>query len=605
MLVDSGLLEPRRLGTVRSQMYQTGTNELAFVYSEGLVAESPLFRALAEFHGLPFLATPEDWLEPVVEPAEIECCLKHVWVRLRDARGRTFVAAAPRDPSARSLRHLGVEGAAGQRVIDCIAPPSVVRALIDSMARDDLSELATGGLGHVAPRFSASRRLVPWQAGALAVLFAGSALGIWFAPAWATIVAGAIFGAVFFSVSVFRLAIFIAAFGPRRPCPALREQGADIALPVYTLLVPLYREAAIVPQTVAALRDLDYPRARLDIKLILEDDDRETRAALDGLDLPGCFEIVFVPKSFPRTKPKALNYALPRARGEFIAVFDAEDIPQPDQLRRAAALFAASPDNLACLQARLGIYNSRRSWLTRQFTIEYATQFEVNVPTLDRLGLPLMLCGTSNHFRAAALRAAGGWDAHNVTEDADLGIRLARLGFRCGWLDSTTLEEAAATPMVWFRQRRRWLRGWIQTYFVHMRNPLALMKELGPTGFLVFQAMAGGIALAALAYPVFLAQFAAALWTSALFHPGPTGFENGLLVVNAVNLLFGFCIVVELSILGLYRAGRIGLMWNLPLLPFYWLAISIAGYAAVWTFIRRPFHWEKTRHSMAGRHRTA
>lgn len=378
-------------------MQATGANAFEVARAEGTIDEATLFAALASFHQLPFLASDDGWLGIEIESFELASCMKHLWLRLRDRQGRTFVVAAPSDPAARTLRHLGVNGALGHRVIDCIAPRTVVLSLIDRAFSATLTEHAVWKLAREAPEFSAHRRLVPWQAGAIAALVAAIGIGAWAAPAAAALALGALVAIAFLASAVFRLVLLIAAFGKRRPPPAL-SSGDRRQLPVYSVLVPLYREADIVDQTIGALVALDYPRSRLDIKLILEEDDADTLAALRRLDLPGCFEVVIVPPSFPRTKPKALNYALPRIRGDLVAVYDAEDVPRPDQLRRAAAAFARAPGRLACLQARLGIYNTNENWLTRQFTIEYATLFEVTLPALDQLDLPMMLGGTSNHF---------------------------------------------------------------------------------------------------------------------------------------------------------------------------------------------------------------
>jgi hypothetical protein len=235
---------------------------------------------------------------------------------------------------------------------------------------------------------------------------------------------------------------------------------AEEELPVYSVLVPLYREAGMLPGLAQALQSLDYPRAKLEVLLVLEATDLDTQAALLRLGLPPCFRTVLVPDGPPHTKPKALNYALHLARGEYVVVYDAEDRPQPDQLRRALAAFAASPPDTGCVQARLNIYNPRDSWLTRQFTVEYSALFDAILPALSRLGLPVPLGGPSNHFRRETLAAVGGWDPFNVTEDADLGFRLARRGWRTTVVRSTTWEEAPAGFRSWFRQRTRWLKGW-------------------------------------------------------------------------------------------------------------------------------------------------
>ena len=262
-----------------------------------------------------------------------------------------------------------------------------------------------------------------------------------------------------------------------RRAPARIE---DAELPVYTLLVPLYREANMLGGLTRALSRLDYPAAKLDIKLILEAVDAETIAAARALDLPGNVEILVVPDLHPRTKPKALNYALPFARGDYLVIYDAEDRPERDQLRKALAAFRQGPPNLACLQSKLNLYNADDNWLTRQFTIEYGALFDGLLPALDRLRLPIPLGGTSNHFRVAALKWLMAWDPFNVTEDADLGTRLARSGYRCQVLSSTTFEEAPVKFVSWLRQRTRWIKGYMQTWLVHMRQPAKAVARARP-----------------------------------------------------------------------------------------------------------------------------
>ncbi len=156
------------------------------------------------------------------------------------------------------------------------------------------------------------------------------------------------------------------------------------------------------------------------------------RRALRKHDLPPHFEVIVVPQGSPQTKPRALNYALQFCRGSLLTIYDAEDIPEPNQLREVARKFSGAGEKLACLQAQLSFYNPNENWLTRQFTAEYATLFGLILPALAAHNLPLPLGGTSNHFRTRNLRQIGGWDPYNVTEDADLGLRLARLGYRTG-----------------------------------------------------------------------------------------------------------------------------------------------------------------------------
>ena len=217
--------------------------------------------------------------------------------------------------------------------------------------------------------------------------------------------------------------------------PEMKGERQDEGLPVYTLLVPLFHEHRVMGQLVQNLLALDYPRERLDIKLIFERGDEQTlsaaKTALLTQGSPPCFELLVVPPGGPQTKPKALNYALATARGDFVVVYDAEDQPDPDQLRKAVHRFGQAEFDLACLQAGLNHYNIDENWLARQFTIEYTALFDGLLPALQHLELPILLGGTSNHFRTDILRKIGAWDAYNVTEDADLGIRLMRFGYRC------------------------------------------------------------------------------------------------------------------------------------------------------------------------------
>jgi cellulose synthase/poly-beta-1,6-N-acetylglucosamine synthase-like glycosyltransferase len=372
----------------------------------------------------------------------------------------------------------------------------------------------------------------------------------------------------------------------------------DAELPVYTLLVPLYREANMLAGLTRTLTRLDYPAAKLDIKLILEAVDEDTIATARALDLPGNIEILVVPDLHPRTKPKALNYALPLARGDYLVIYDAEDRPERDQLRKAIAAFRASPPNLACLQARLNLYNGSDNWLTRQFTIEYGALFDGLLPALERLGLPIPLGGTSNHFRVSALKWLMAWDPFNVTEDADLGTRLARSGYRCQVLSSTTFEEAPVRLASWLRQRTRWIKGYMQTWLVHMRRPAKLWQELGPAGFLGFQVMVGGTVLSALVHPWFYALAAFDLANGALLaRPALLGLPFWLAATLSLSL--GYLASMALGYLALKRRGTRELFVQVPLMPLYWLLISAAAYRAMWQFATDRFTWEKTEHGVA------
>lgn len=378
------------------------------------------------------------------------------------------------------------------------------------------------------------------------------------------------------------------------PAPGTAEAPAVPAhTPVISLLVPLFREAEITSHLQRHLRRLDYPRACLDILLVLEASDQTTRAALARTALPGWVRVIVVPDGKLRTKPRALNYALNFARGSIIGVYDAEDAPAPDQLRRVAEAFAWYPPQVACLQGRLDYYNSADNWLARCFTVEYATWFRVMLPGLARMRLPVPLGGTTLFFRRDTLESLGGWDAHNVTEDADLGIRLTRAGYRTELIDTVTGEEANNRLWPWIRQRSRWLKGYALTYGVHMSRPLALWRDLGTWSFLGFQAFFLGALL-----PVVLAPVLWSFWLLAfgLPHPLEGLIPRGL----GIGLMLTF-IAVEISTiaLGMMAVATPERRWLIkwvPTLHLYFLFAAVAAWKALFEVFARPFYWDKTTH---------
>ncbi|WP_244483765.1 glycosyltransferase family 2 protein [Rhizobium sp. Root482] len=367
--------------------------------------------------------------------------------------------------------------------------------------------------------------------------------------------------------------------------------------PVYTVLVALYRERSVAAQLLAALDRLDWPRSRLDIKLICEEDDEETIAALRDVPLGPEYEIVLVPVHLPRTKPKALSYALPGVRGQFVTVYDAEDRPHPGQLREAHAAFLAAPANVICLQAPLIITNARRSWLSALFALEYAGLFRGLLPMLSLTGMPLPLGGTSNHFRTAELREIGGWDPYNMTEDADLGMRLHRLGYRSRVIYKPTFEEAPSTLSIWLGQRTRWFKGWLQTWLVLMRRPGRLGREMGWPAFAVFQVLIAGMLLSALSHPVIIGFLVYLAW---VMIAGGTHVEGWLafwlFVGDTLNIFGSYAVFVALGFSRMGRGEKAAVGWRWILVPGYWLIMSLAAWRALLELRTDPFSWNKTPH---------
>ena len=394
--------------------------------------------------------------------------------------------------------------------------------------------------------------------------------------------------------TAFRLWIFVhsmTASVDRPPPQSILAPKEE--LPVYSIIAALHHEAEVVDQLLSAIERLDYPAEQLDVIIAVEADDSATRAAITARQHRLPIMVIPVPPADLRTKPKALNVALPFARGKFVVIYDAEDRPERNQLRRALKAFRLGDNSLACVQARLCV-DTKTSWLARYFTAEYAGHFDVFLPNIARLGLPLPLGGSSNHFRTATLREVGSWDAHNVTEDADLGMRLARFGYRSDVIESTTYEEAPADVDRWLGQRSRWFKGWMQTWLVHMREPLGLFSQLGPHGFFTFQLIVGGNTLVALVHPAFVIALLYHLVT--LLSQGSdeaTFFRVVLCLMTAVP---GYFISALLCWLGLSRRRIPRKFGILIFTPVHWLLLSVAAWRAAIELTIRPHFWQKTEH---------
>jgi len=455
---------------------------------------------------------------------------------------------------------------------------------------------ATDNLKLNQPEFSAHHRTTAAQVICFGLLASVYFLGMALLPTDLGFAVTSLILSVFF-LNVVTLRFMCVLHTQVKPAQMIAKLS-DVELPVYSILIPLFRETGIVEQLVAAIAQLDYPTSLLDVKIILEESDIAMHRKIAGLDLPSHFDVIVVPAGKPQTKPKALNYALQFARGELLTIYDAEDIPEPDQLRKAAAAFAAGPENLACLQAELTFYNSNENWLARQFTVEYAILFGLVLPGLAREFLPLPLGGTSNHFRTHILRKVGAWDPYNVTEDADLGLRLARRQYLTRILNSKTFEEANTELGNWISQRARWFKGFLQTWLVHMRNPSDLPKEIGWDGVWAMQITTLGIIFSSAVHPAFTFAICYQIWQQ--WGNPPTQSTFALLVAGtslAVTLL-GYGVSFYAGYVVSKR--RHMLQWSVLLtMPLYWLLMGVAAWVAIWQFIVAPFHWNKTKHGLS------
>lgn len=565
-----------------------GISPDAALLADGTVSESVFYRAFARQLGVAFVEDEGMVCAKSGYARAIHCGA----ARLAGHRAGRLVVA-PKGPALAALLRSARAGSLSPLNLSITTPANLSRE-IRKVSAEFMAFEASHGLARRDASLSAKAGLTAIQYGLAASILLSALLLVVLTPQLAPKIFSIGTSCLFLPTILLRLFAGAACGGASRPGPRL----ADRRLPLYSIVIALHGEARIARQLIAAIDAIDYPRAKLDIKLVLEQDDLATRQALEDLALGPAYEIIVAPAGAPRTKPRALNVALPLLRGTFVVVFDAEDVPGPAQLREAAERFERAPRTLACLQARLAIDNIDDSWLTRLFAIEYAILFDVLHQGMAGLQLPIPLGGSSNHFRTSVLREVGGWDAWNVTEDADLGLRLARFGYHTTTIASSTREEAPAFFASWLKQRRRWSKGWMQTFVTLSRNPRRLLRELGLVQTFVLVVMMTALVIVPLFWPLFAGFVIHDLAASGL--PAPvTGFAliEATLWISVV--LFGAGSTLWLALLGMKRRGLLGLWPYLPLILPYYCLMSVAAWASLYDLIMRPHHWHKTEHGLA------
>lgn len=577
-----------------AQAQAAGGDFSSALLARGIVREHELLAAIARDLGLPVIEA--------IDPARLIIGDEHAAVLLRDHTRHVpvklmekdgsiaFLITAQRIPLGflRARLNASPALAARMKMVDA----GLLRAAILQRTRPMLSKAAAGGLFERFPDMSARFVANAWQGWLVGIAMTAVPVGLFLAPKVLLAVLHGFATFFFFACVALRFAA-VASLRPERAKEPTAPPPADA--PLFSVLVALYHEAEIVPNLLQALDRLVWPRDRLEIKLVCEADDTATLKAIRARRLPRHIEIIEVPPGEPRTKPKALAYALPLTGGEFVTLYDAEDEPDPMQLAEAWQRFRRAGPELAVVQAPLEISNRSNGPVARMFAFEYAGLFRGLLPWLSSRGLMLPLGGTSNHFRRAALDEVGGWDPHNVTEDADLGTRLARFGYRAETITCPTHEPAPDKISVWLPQRTRWFKGWTQTWLVHMRAPGWLLADLGPTSFIVVQVLFAGMLASAMLHPLLLATLAFLVLD--LMSPEPLGrLRSALLLFDVVNIACGYLSFLLLGWQTLSREERRG-FWKVVLLtPPYWAMLSVAGWRAVWQLWRRPHLWEKTPH---------
>ncbi|WP_298355448.1 glycosyltransferase family 2 protein [Rhodoblastus sp.] len=566
--------------TRRARALGVGADE--FVIAEGLIEEGVYYRALARRLNCAYV----ERAAALAPGFDYRAALRASVARADPRRENFDWLMSPRGGEIRKLLALGAGGA--ERFAICA--PKIFSALVRAAGRRALAEDASFALSRADSRLSASAPQLRWSNRVTVFLALTVMAGLVALSPELLAVTSFVLSFLFLAGIYVRLCALAASPAPDGPPPPSPARD----LPTYTIVAPMYREAGIAAQFLCAIRSLDYPPAKLDVKIVLEHDDQDTARALRAAGLPPYAEIVVAPRGAPRTKPRALNVALPLARGKLLTIFDAEDRPEPGQLQAAAAAFAAAGPRVACLQARLVVDNGEESWLSYFFSLGYAALFDVINPGLAALGLPLPLGGTSNHFRTDILRRVVGWDAWNVTEDADLGLRFARLGYDVGMLASMTFEDAPTEIDAWLGQRARWMKGWMQTLAVFLRRPRGKVRGIGAVQNLAAVSAMTSLIAGPLFGPFYTVRFIHDLFWGDLLAPAtPTR-----LVFAALNLsvgIFGLAALIAPLVMGMKRRGLKASPFLL-LAPLYLLLLSAAAWRALWEWTRRPFVWTKTTH---------
>lgn len=596
LLLRSGFITAEQVMEGLAIQKEWGTRLGDIVLAKGWVRAFDFYRTLADHYQLPFVdmikESPDETLLNSAEVLNYTTKLVMPWKK-RD--GRVIVAVA--NPGEEAVQYAAEQF--GENVDFVITSKFDIIWNVQRFASDHLTQGAVNKLLEQYPEQSARQVFTGRQLIEIGVLAAVSFFSLVMWPV-NTIIGLNLFIALFFLANFFFRATLTWVGADKKLEIKVTDEMVraldEHSLPVYTVLVPLFKEHGTLPILAAALRRLDYPFAKLDVKLILEEEDAETIQAAKDLGLEGVFEILRVPHSIPQTKPKACNYALNFARGEYVTIFDAEDKPDPDQLKKAVISFRNAPEEVVCIQARLNYFNANQNWLTRMFTLEYSIWFDYYLPALDKLGIPIPLGGTSNHFKTTVLRSVDAWDPYNVTEDCDLGVRLTQLGYCVATLNSTTYEEANSQFYNWIRQRSRWVKGYMQTYLVHMRKPKELYQRMGHVGFWGFQMFIGGNILSNLILPVMYGMFVFWMITGTMVLD--QFFPPWVLYISLFNLLIGNGVFVYVYMLGAFKRHNYSLIPYALTTPFYWLIMSIASYKALWQLIFNPFYWEKTVHGL-------
>lgn len=596
LLVELDVATEDQIADALEEQQRSGGRIGEILVHSGVISEQALLAVLSEHFDVQHVDLTGFQADPAIAeriPEPLARTLGIVPVAATD--GVLFVAVAERlDPATRDQ----LRADTGSELRELLATRSSIDELLQRIYGERYVRDARLGLLERNPEDSAHQVLSGGQKLAFGSLLVLILVALILAPLATLIALTGACSIFYLAVSLYRFRLAYLALGHKLEIEVTDEELAALDehdLPVYTLLLPLYHEANIVDRLTAGIDALDYPRTKLDVKLLCEADDTETIEAIRALALPPHYQLLVVPDAEPKTKPKACNYGLLHARGDYVVIYDGEDRPDPDQLKKAVVAFAKSGDDVTCIQAKLNFFNRDQNLLTRWFAIEYAMHFDLVLPGLDTDGVPIPLGGTSNHFVTARLRDLGAWDPFNVTEDADLGVRLHKAGYATSVMDSTTLEEANSEIGNWIRQRSRWCKGYFQTWLVHMRHPFRLLGQLGLKSFLSFNLVVGG-AFVFLLNPIFWALTTVFVVTQA---SQIQALFPGFVFYAAASMLFiGNFTFLYMNLAGALQRGYFDLAKYALLSPIYWGLMSWAAWKGAIQLVTKPFYWEKTVHGL-------
>ena len=596
-LIEVGVITREQLERALEVHDRTGVRLGAALVALGYVTELELAATIAEQAELPFVdlrsARPDPDVASLV-PAEVarERGVLPLW---DDGDALAIACAEQHD-----METLGsIPGLGGRTLRPVIVTEAALDDALNAVWRDEYLHISAAQLVSRSPEDSARWVLSRGQRAFFVVVALATLAGLIASPVFTVTLYVALSTFFYVGFSAYKFYLAYRAMGTSLEIDVTADDLGlldERELPVYTILVPVYREARVFPILAKALERLDYPKPKLDVKILLEEDDLETIDVARKAGLPSYVDLLVVPAGGPKGKPKACNYGLIHAKGEYVVIFDAEDIPEPDQLKKAVVAFRKGDDRLACVQAKLNYFNRDQNLLTRWFTTEYSMWFDLFLPGLDASHAPIPLGGTSNHFPTARLRELGAWDPYNVTEDADLGMRLYKKGWTTAVIDSTTYEEANSEVYNWIRQRSRWVKGYVQTYLVHMRDPLRLYRQVGLKAFVSFQFVVGGTFFGYLVNPLY--WLLTVTWF--LFRWGLVReiFPAPVFYLGSIGLYLGNFAFTYLNVAGCLRREYYDMVKYALLSPIYWAFMSVAAWKGLLQLFYKPSYWEKTEHGL-------